>query len=69
VAEVLKHAIKVDFWDVNALADSIYGILEYPSLSRMFKKHGRVEVDSLEWKNSAEHVRNVYQYTLDLVNA
>lgn len=69
VAEVLKHAIKVDFWDVNALADSIHGILEYPSLSRMFKKHGRVEVDSLEWKNSAEHVRNVYQYTLDLVNA
>ncbi|QZE14253.1 glycosyltransferase family 4 protein [Halosquirtibacter laminarini] len=69
VAEVLKHAIKVDFWDVNALADAIHGIISYPSLPSMFKKYGRLEVDGLEWKKSAEHVKKVYEYTLKLANA
>jgi len=27
VAEVLRHAIKVDFWDIDAIADAIYGTL------------------------------------------
>ena len=60
VAEILTHAIKVDFWDINAMADAIYGILKYPALSEMFRKHGREEVDSLQWKQSAEHVHKVY---------
>jgi glycosyltransferase involved in cell wall biosynthesis len=64
VAEILTHAIKVDFWDINAMADAIYSILKYPALPKMFKKHGRVEVDNLQWKNSAENVRKVYQSAL-----
>src|SRR5659263_300378 len=56
VAEILTHAIKVDFWDINAMADAIYGILKYPALSTMFRKHGREEVDNLQWKHSAAHV-------------
>ena len=35
VAEVLKHSIKVDYWDVDALADAIYGLLTYPALGKM----------------------------------
>jgi glycosyltransferase involved in cell wall biosynthesis len=64
VAEILTHAIKVDFWDINAMADAIYSILKYPALPKMFKKYGRIEVDNLQWKNSAEHVRKVYQSAL-----
>ena len=30
VAEVLDYAIKVNYWDVDALADAIYGLLTYP---------------------------------------
>ncbi len=60
VAEILTHAIKIDFWDVNAMADAIYAIVKYPALSAEFKKHGRVEVDNLQWKNSAKHVRDIY---------
>jgi glycogen synthase len=37
VSEILKHAIKVDFWDIDAMADAIYGILHYDALSEMFK--------------------------------
>jgi glycosyltransferase involved in cell wall biosynthesis len=60
VAEILKHAIKVDFWDTHAMADAIYGILNYPALHRVFSKQGKTEVDKLKWETSAKHVRDVY---------
>lgn len=60
VAEILKYAIKIDFWDTHAMADAIYALLSYPSLSELFVKYGKEEVDSLKWKNSALHVREVY---------
>jgi len=64
VAEILVHALKVDFWDVDALADSIYGLLKYNGLSEMFKKYGKGEVDSLKWENAALKVKEVYQNLL-----
>ncbi len=60
VAEVLKHAMKVDFWDVNAMADAIYGLLHYKSLSKTFSKLGAVEVDNLKWENAARHIKSIY---------
>ena len=64
VAEVLKHAIKVDFWDVNAMADSIYGLLNYEALSSTFIKYGKEEVDSLKWENAARKVSAVYRMAI-----
>jgi len=60
VAEILKHAVKVDFWDTHAMADAIYGILNYPALHKVFSKYGKSEVDNLKWETSAKHVRNIY---------
>ena len=64
VSEILKHAVKVDFWDIDATADAIYGILNYNALSEMFKKYGKEEVDDLKWENSAIKVRDVYSSVL-----
>lgn len=61
VAEVLKHAIKVDFWDINGLADSIYGLLHYGGLVKEFKKYGRKEVQELKWEKAAKEVLEVYR--------
>jgi glycosyltransferase involved in cell wall biosynthesis len=60
VAEILTHAVKVDFWDIDAMADAIYGILTYPALSQMFRRNGKEEVIKLKWDNSAMHVRSIY---------
>jgi len=60
VSEILKHAIKVNFWDIDAMADAIYGILNYNALSEVFKKQGKEEVDNLKWENSARQVRDIY---------
>ncbi len=60
VAEVLQHALKVDFWDIDALADAIYGILHYEGLSKMFIRYGKAEVDNLIWENAAVNILEVY---------
>jgi glycosyltransferase involved in cell wall biosynthesis len=65
VSEILEHAIKIDFWDTYAMADSIYGLLNYPSLSELFKEEGKVEVDNLKWVNSASKVSEVYHSVLN----
>lgn len=61
VSEVLKHAVKIDFWDIEAMADAIYGILNYPGLSNFFRQHGKQEVEELKWENTAHKVKEVYQ--------
>ena len=60
VAEILKHAVKIDFWDTHAMADAIYGILNYSALHTVFTKYGKNEVDNLKWETSAKHVRDIY---------
>jgi len=60
VSEILRHAIKLDFWDTHAMADAIYGLLNYEGLSVMFKKHVREEVDNLKWEHAAAKVKDIY---------
>jgi len=61
VAEILTHALKVDFWDIDAIGDSIYGLLCYEGLSKMFAKYGRDEVYNLKWENAAHKVKTIYE--------
>jgi len=60
VAEILTNAIKVDYWDIDATANAIYGIVNYKALSTAFIRNGKIEVDQLKWVNAAKHVHNIY---------
>lgn len=64
VSEVLTHAIKVDFWDIDATADAIYGLLHYPALSKLFAEEGAAEVDNLKWEYVAKKLVKIYEKTL-----
>jgi len=64
VSEVLHHAIKVDFWDIDALADSIWGLTHYDGLSKMFVSMGKHEVDEMKWDNASAKVIDVYNTVL-----
>jgi glycogen(starch) synthase len=59
--QVLDYAIKVNYWDVDALADAIYGLLTYPALGRMFASKGLEEVTGLKWTNAAAKIKTVYE--------
>ena len=60
VSEILHHALKVDFWDVDAMADAIYGLLHYPALSRTFARMGAADAEQLKWSSAAEKIKQVY---------
>jgi len=61
VAEVLDYAVKIDFWDVDAMADAIYGLLNYPALSHVASTYGYEEVNNLKWTAAAAKIKAVYE--------
>ncbi len=60
-AEILNYALKVDFWDVDAMSDAIYGLLNYPAIANLAARCGYEEVNSLKWNNAAAKVKVVYE--------
>jgi glycosyltransferase involved in cell wall biosynthesis len=59
-AEILKYAVKVDFWDIDALADAIYGLITYPALHKFLKDEGLNEVNNIKWEDAGQKVRKIY---------
>jgi len=64
VSEVLRHALKVDFWDVNEIANKIVAVLKYPPLEMTLRNHGNFEVRKLRWRDSAEKCAKIYEQTM-----
>ncbi len=60
VSEVLTHALKVDFWNVEDIADKIIAVLKYPALSREMLRNGRRQLRNIRWEVAAERVMAVY---------
>src|SRR6185295_12792335 len=60
VSEVLTHVLKVDFWDVDEMANKIIAILRHPPLHATLREHGSFEVQKLTWRDSAAHCVRVY---------
>ena len=59
-AEILENVIKVDYWDINALADSIYAIIKYPALYNHLRDKGLAEIDTIQWKKAGVKVIDIY---------
>jgi len=64
VAEVLDSAIKVDFWDVNSVADTIIGLLKHEEVSKKLASDGTNEVHEMKWEYAALKVKEVYEDTI-----
>jgi glycosyltransferase involved in cell wall biosynthesis len=64
VSEVLSHALKVDFWDVNEMANKIVAVLRHPPLQRTLREHGKIELKKLCWSESAQRCIEVYKQAL-----
>jgi glycosyltransferase involved in cell wall biosynthesis len=64
VAEVLTHALKVDFWDVDEMANKIIAVLRHPPLHATLRDHGSIEVKRFSWADSASSCMRIYQAAL-----
>ncbi len=63
-AEILDNAIKIDYWDIDGMADAIYSIITYPTMSGFLKVEGKKEVDEIKWEYAALKVRKIYDEIL-----
>ncbi|HNT30686.1 MAG TPA: glycosyltransferase family 4 protein, partial [bacterium] len=62
VSEVLHHALKVDFWDVDELANKMVAVLRYQeSLGQTLVEHGQQEVYGMTWEKVGATVKSLYE--------
>ncbi len=61
VSEVLHHALTVDYWDVDGLADRICAVLTYGELAREMAERSRRELETLTWDRAAMQMEDVYR--------
>lgn len=60
VSEILNHVLKVNFWDVQEIANKIIAILKRPTLLKGLVDKSREALQDISWKNSAEKIMRVY---------
>lgn len=63
-AEILTHAIKTDYWDIDAMADAIYAIVKYPAMYKSLHTLGQEEVNAIRWYDAGLKVRAIYNKVL-----
>jgi glycosyltransferase involved in cell wall biosynthesis len=68
VSEVLSHALKVDFWDINEMANKIIAVLRHPPLASTLRRQGSIEVSRLSWTDSAKACISVYEQAQNAMN-
>jgi len=64
VAEVVSNAYKIDFWDVDKMAETINHLIEHPHICRHMGLEGMKEVHKIQWDEAAEKIRQVYSSTV-----
>ena len=64
-AEILTHAIKTDYWDIDAMADAIYAIVKYPAMYKSLSELGREEVNNIRWYDAGLKVRKIYDKVIN----
>ena len=63
-AEILNYAVKVDYWDVDAMADAIYVLITYPEMHTYLKEKGLEEVNNITWETAGLKVRAIYDQVI-----
>lgn len=67
VSEVLTHALKVDFWDTDEMANKILAILRHPPLGQTLREHGSFELHKLTWEGAARKCVESYESAIAAV--
>lgn len=65
VSEILTHALKVDFWDIDEMANKIIAVLRHPPLQATLREHGNFEVRQLTWRESAQGCVDCYHRAIN----
>jgi len=66
LAETFRNALKVDFWDIDEMANQVVAVLRHPPLSEMLRVNGRRETLRFRWEDSAVKVNDIYRRVLNV---
>ena len=66
IAETFRNALKVDFWDINEMANKMIAVLRHPPLQQMLRAEGHKETFKFRWEDSAARMNEIYHETLGL---
>ena len=61
VAELVKNAVKVDYWDSAKMAEAIIGLLENDQFRKKIAQKGQKEAQKIIWESAALKVHKVYK--------
>ena len=61
VSEVINHALKVNFWDVDDMAEKVIAVLRNPSLKQCLSCNGKAEVSRMSWYSATEKLTSLYR--------
>jgi glycogen synthase len=67
-SEVIKHALKVDFWDTEGMADKIVAVLRHAPLGQTLRRHGVIDIRRLTWDDAAGRCERVYEDVVASMN-
>jgi glycogen synthase len=68
VGEVVKSALKVDFWDINGMAQKILAVLKYKPLKHAMVRMADEDLKHLTWENCAQNTIDVYNEAILVYN-
>lgn len=60
VAEVLRNSLKVDFWDINEMANKITAVVQNDSLRDTLHHNSFAEFSRLSWNDAADKLLRIY---------
>jgi glycogen synthase len=61
VAEVLKNAIKIDFWDVNKMADWMIKLLQDEDLAKSIVEASLQDLETVGWDSAGFKIKDIYE--------
>lgn len=64
VAEVIHHALTVDFWDINEMTNKIVNVLRYDVLRDELRHNGATEIQKFNLDDPARKCIDVYKEVL-----
>ncbi|MBW2965097.1 glycosyltransferase family 4 protein, partial [Candidatus Woesearchaeota archaeon] len=66
VSEVVNHALKVDFWDIDEMTNKIVCALKYPEFLEELKENSTREAQSFNLDVPAQKTRAIYEKALTI---
>jgi glycosyltransferase involved in cell wall biosynthesis len=65
VSEVLTHALKSDFWDIDDMADKIVNVVKSNGLKSTLGAMGSKDVEHVTWECAAQKCTQIYEQIID----